>query len=404
MSQGTNGYLLQVAIHLQKIRKRLMKRFSTLLLMCFLGLSVQAQTSWFGNTSCTDHGAKIADQALTSLINVERSMAIGMARAALLIDEGCGIAKLVLANASGDSQDALLNEASEMNLSVDERLWMELMQSDDPWQPAATALVEAGNTAPVFAWMSAWDSNRGTIAENMEGFVSDFPAHAASAYNMLAYAHADASWGVEEANMVQALRYLDLYDDAHSGPNAADSRSEILWNAGEKAGAWAAIRVAVDKGGNPSMYADRAGTIWRAMNEDNLAKAIHEKVASFWSESDTEEDVAARSAMLAATSSHCDSNMEACYTATKEEVIAALGAGGEWLSLEVSDVDVMFNSDYRTAVATHLNAGQYKVDGTVVDYQARASSVWSLDPWSGEWLLIHGNFAPSGGSGIPSTN
>lgn len=382
-----------------------MKRFFILHLLCFVGISAQAQSSWFGNTSCTDQGAVIADQALVSLINVERPMAIGMARAALLIDEGCGIAKLVLANASGDSQDALLNEASGMNLSVDERLWMDLLQSDDPWQPAATAIVEAGNTAPVFAWMSSWDRNRGTVAANMENFVSDYPDHAASAYNMLAYAYADASWGAEEANMVQAMRYLDLYEEAHAGPNAADSRSEILWNAGEKSGAWAAIRAAVDKGGNPSMYADRAQTIWRAMNEENLAKAIHEKVAAFWSGSDAEQDVETRSELLAATSSHCDSNMEACYRATKAEVLAALGAGAEWLSLEVSDVDVTFNSDYRTAVATHMNAGQYKIDdGTVVDYRARASSVWSLDPWTGEWLLIHGNFAPSGGSGIPSTN
>ena len=97
--------------------------------------------------------------------------------------------------------------------------------------------------------------------------------------------------------------------------------------------------------------------------------------------------------------------MEACNRATKDEVLAALGEGVEWLSSEVSDVDVTFNSDYRTAVATHMNAGQYKTgDGTIVDYQARASSVWSLDPWSGDWLLIHWNFAPSGGAGIPSTN
>jgi hypothetical protein len=381
-----------------------MKLFFSVIFLASLGFTAQAQSSWFGNTSCSDDGAVIADQAFTSFINVERSMAIGMARAALLIDEGCGIAKLVQANASGDSQDALLSEASEMSLSSDERLWLDLTQSDDPWQPAATAIVESGNEAPVFSWMSSWDTNRGTVAENMEDFAEAYPDHAASAYNMLAYAYADAGWGVEEADMVRALRYLDLYDAAHEGPNAADSRSEILWNAGEKAGAWTAIRSAVDKGGNPSMYADRAGTIWRAMNEENLAKAIHDQVQAFWSGSDEEADMEARAALLAPTSSHCDSNLEACYSATKDEVLAALGAGAEWLSLEVSDVDVTFNSDYRTAVATHMNAGQYKTDDdNVVEYRARASSVWSLDPWSGDWLLIHGNFAPSGGAGIPST-
>jgi len=381
-----------------------MKFFFSVIFLASLGFTAQAQSSWFGNTSCSDDGAVIADQAFTSLINVERSMAIGMARAALLIDEGCGIAKLVQANASGDSKDALLSEASEMSLSSDERLWLDLTQSDDPWQPAATAIVESGNKAPIFSWLSSWDTNRGTVAENMEDFVEAYPDHAASAYNMLAYAYADASWGVEEADMVRALRYMDLYDAAHEGPNAADSRSEILWNAGEKAGAWTAIRSAVDKGGNPSMYADRAGTIWRAMNEENLAKAIHDKVQAFWSGSDEEADMEARAALLAPTSSHCDSNLEACYIATKDEVLAALGAGAEWLSLEVSDVDVTFNSDYRTAVATHMNTGQYKTDDdNVVEYRARASSVWSLDPWSGAWLLIHGNFAPAGGAGIPST-
>lgn len=381
-----------------------MKLFFSVIFLASLGFTAQAQSSWFGNTSCSDDGVVIADQAYTSLINVERSLAIGMARAALLIDEGCGIAKLVQANASGDSQDALLSEASEMSLSSDERLWLDLTQSDDPWQPAATAIVESGNEAPVFSWLSSWDTNRGTVAENMEDFAEAYPDHAASAYNMLAYAYADAGWGVEEADMVRALRYLDLYDAAHEGPNAADSRSEILWNAGEKAGAWTAIRSAVDKGGNPSMYADRAGTIWRAMNEENLAKAIHDQVQAFWSGSDEEADMEARAALLAPTSSHCDSNLEACYSATKDEVLAALGAGPEWLSLEVSDVDVTFNSDYRTAVATHMNAGQYKTDDdNVVEYRARASSVWSLDPWSGDWLLIHGNFAPSGGAGIPST-
>ena len=381
-----------------------MKLFFSVIFLASLGFTAQAQSSWFGNTSCSDDGVVIADQAYTSLINVERSLAIGMARAALLIDEGCGIAKLVQANASGDSQDALLSEASEMSLSSDERLWLDLTQSDDPWQPAATAIVESGNEAPVFSWMSSWDTNRGTVAENMEDFAEAYPDHAASAYNMLAYAYADAGWGVEEADMVRALRYLDLYDAAHEGPNAADSRSEILWNAGEKAGAWTAIRSAVDKGGNPSMYADRASTIWRAMNEENLAKAIHDQVQAFWSGSDEEADMEARAALLAPTSSHCDSNLEACYSATKDEVLAALGAGPEWLSLEVSDVDVTFNSDYRTAVATHMNAGQYKTDDdNVVEYRARASSVWSLDPWSGDWLLIHGNFAPSGGAGIPST-
>jgi hypothetical protein len=382
-----------------------LKHLLTITAFMFLGMSAHAQSSWFATTSCSAHGAAIADKALDALINVERPMAIGMAKASLLIDEGCGIAKLVLANASGDSQQRLLEEAGASNLSADEALWHSLLVMDSGWQQAATEIVASGNTSPAFAYMSTWDGETGTPAANWEAFAAKHPDHASAAYNQLAYAYGQASWGIEEVDMIRALRYMDLYEETHDGPNAADSRSEILWTAGEKAGAWTAIRQAVDRGGNPSIYATRAGVIWRAMNEADLATAIHEKVAAFWSGSDADADVEARAAMLAPTSSHCDSNMEACYKASKEEVLAALSAGAEWLSLEVSDVEVTFNSDYSTAVATHMNTGQYKIaDGSVVDYKARASSVWSLDPLAGEWFLIHGNFAPSGGAGIPSTN
>ena len=384
-----------------------MKRIFFFLTLSFTALSVQAQSSWFTNTSCSPHGTAIADEAFEAFVNLERPMAIAMSKAALLIDEGCGIAKLVLANASGDSKQRLLDEAGAMSLSADEALWHGLLQMGQGWQQAATEIVESGNESPAFAYQSAWDAERGTVAANMEAFAAEYPDHAASAYNNLAYAYAQANWGVEEVDMIKAMRYLDLYEQGHDGPNASDSRSEILWSAGERAGAWTAIRSAVDRGGNPSIYASRAGVIYRAMNEADLATAIHEKVSTFWvwGVLDAEGNKEARAALLAPSSSHCNSNMEACYKATKVEQLGKLSAGSEWLSLEVSDVDVTFNSDYSTAVATHMNTGQYRTDdGSVVDYKARASSVWSLDPLSGEWLLIHGNFAPSGGAGIPSTN
>ncbi|MDA1332540.1 MAG: nuclear transport factor 2 family protein [Proteobacteria bacterium] len=392
-----------------------MKHIFFFLTLSFTALSVQAQSSWFTNTSCSPHGTAIADEAFEALVNVERPMAIGMSKAALLIDEGCGIAKLVLASASGDSQQRLLDEAGAMSLSADEALWHGLLKMDQGciqlwscqgWQQAATEIVESGNESPAFAYQSAWDAERGTVAANMEAFVAEYPDHAASAYNILAYAYAQAGGGVEEVDMIKAMRYLYLYEQGHDGPNASDSRSEILWSAGERAGAWTAIRSAVDRGGNPSIYASREGVIWRAMNEADLATAIHEKVSTFWGVFlDAEGNKEAWAALLAPSSSHCNSNMEACYKATKVEQLGKLSAGPEWLSLEVSDVDVTFNSDYSTAVATHMNTGQYKTDdGSVVDYKARGSSVWSLDPLLGEWLLIHVNFAPSGGAGIPSTN
>jgi hypothetical protein len=381
------------------------KTFPFLLLLCGLSTPLLAQSAWVTSTSCSDHGATIADEALEAHINVERPMAIAMARAALLIDAKCGLAKLVLAGASGDSKAALFAEASSMDLSADERLWLGLMQSDDPWQPQATAILEDGNASPLFAWLSTWDTAKGTVAANMEAFVESHPDHASAAYNMLAYAYAEASWGVEKADMIRAMRYLDLYEETHPGPNPGDSRAELLSNAGEMAGAFSAIRKAVDRGGSPSIYSTHAFSIWRAMNHEDLAAAIAGQIQTFWSGPDVEVDQETRAALLSETSTHCDSNMEDCYRATsKEDVLGRMGGRAEWQSLSVSNIDVWFNADYTTAVATHMAAGQYTLDGTLTDYKARASTVWDLDDATGDWLLVHANFAPAGGAGIPSSN
>ena len=47
----------------------------------------------------------IVNQAITSLSNIEAHMAIGMAKAALIVDEDCECAKLVIAAAATNNQD-----------------------------------------------------------------------------------------------------------------------------------------------------------------------------------------------------------------------------------------------------------------------------------------------------------
>ncbi len=56
------------------------------------------------------------------------------------------------------------------------------------------------------------------------------------------------------------------------------------------------------------------------MNHDDLSEAISEQIKLFWSNSDDEAQLEARAALLNPVSTHCDSNMEACYSATSDEV------------------------------------------------------------------------------------
>ena len=55
---------------------------------------------WIEDTSCNKNASKIVNEAITSLSNLEHLMAVGMAKAALVVDDNCECAKLVLAAAA----------------------------------------------------------------------------------------------------------------------------------------------------------------------------------------------------------------------------------------------------------------------------------------------------------------
>ena len=63
-----------------------------------LVLSTSISTAqWVQKTSCDKNAAIISDQAVEALTNLEYTIALGMAKAALLLDSDCGCALLTLA-------------------------------------------------------------------------------------------------------------------------------------------------------------------------------------------------------------------------------------------------------------------------------------------------------------------
>ena len=73
-----------------------------LLFLLVLSTSISS-AQWVQKTSCEKNGAIISNQAVEALTNLEYTMALGMAKAALLIDSDCGCAQLTLAAISSSN-------------------------------------------------------------------------------------------------------------------------------------------------------------------------------------------------------------------------------------------------------------------------------------------------------------
>ena len=90
-------------IYLVLKKQLIMKKILITSLMTFTVLfNVNAQ-QWIDDSSCNNKASAIVNEAITSLANLEHLMAVGMAKAALLVDEDCECANLVIAAAAGNN-------------------------------------------------------------------------------------------------------------------------------------------------------------------------------------------------------------------------------------------------------------------------------------------------------------
>jgi hypothetical protein len=108
-------------------------------------VSANAQ-QWIEQTSCNKNASKIVNEAITSLSNLEHLTAIGMAKAALLVDQNCECAKLVIAAAASDNENWGSRSEKLQNINVKsltniERTWhMLLSTSSEKYDQAVKKL------------------------------------------------------------------------------------------------------------------------------------------------------------------------------------------------------------------------------------------------------------------------
>tara|TARA_B110000444_G_scaffold93529_1_gene88322 strand:+ start:368 stop:1501 length:1134 start_codon:yes stop_codon:yes gene_type:complete len=366
--------------------------------------STVASAQWVQKTSCKKDAAKITNEAIESIANLEYLPAMGMAKAALLLDPECGCAQLALAaisspNPNWGSQKSKLEAMNVSKLSAEEKAWHEFLMASREDRPAvAKASATKYPNSPLVNLLvtSPADFN------SFKTFAEKFPNQAASAYNMMSYGYLRGDYG--EPNQDMAMDYVKRSQQMHDGPNAHDSMAEHYAAIGDYQKALDAELKAVDYARFGSPYWDYARTYYAKVNQEELSKELM-KSQTEAQDAVTNGDYETFSKYEHPDIIHTtgDSNLSPFYTFNKasfdrEQAIV-------WNKFELNDMDVTYSPDMRTAVLTFYASGSYtfkKTPGGNVAYSTRGSSVW-VNTADG-WKIMHSSWAPNkDGKGIPQS-
>ena len=365
--------------------------------------STVASAQWVQKTSCKKDAAKITNEAIESIANLEYLPAMGMAKAALLLDPKCGCAQLALAaisspNPNWGSQKSKLEAMNVSSLSAEEKAWHEFLMASREDRPAvAKASATKYPDSPLVNLLvtSPADFN------SFKTFAEKFPNQAAAAYNMMSYGYLRGDYG--EPNQDMAMDYVKRSQQMHDGPNAHDSMAEHYAAIGDYQKALDAELKAVDYARFGSPYWNYARTYYSKVNQEELSKELM-KSQTEAQDAVTNGDYETFSKYEHPDIIHTtgDSNLSPFYTFNKasfdrEQAIV-------WNKFELNNMNVTYSPDMRTAVLTFYATGSYTFKDTKeeVAYSTRGSSVW-VNTADG-WKIMHSSWAPNkDGKGIPQS-
>lgn len=363
--------------------------------------STVASAQWVQKTSCKKDAAKITNEAIESIANLEYMPAMGMAKAALLLDPECGCAQLTLAaisspNPNWGSQKSKLEAMDVSKLSAEEKAWHGFLMASREDRPAvAKAEATKYPDSPLvnFLVTSPADFN------SFKTFAEKFPNQAAAAYNMMSYGYLRGDYG--EPNQDMAMDYVTRSQQMHDGPNAHDSMAEHYAAIGDYQKALDSQLKAVDYARFGSPYWNYARTYYAKVNQEELSKELMKNQTEA-QDAITDGDYETFSKYEHPDIIHTtgDSNLSPFYTFNKasfdrEQAIV-------WNKFELNNMNVTYSPDMRTAVLTFYASGSYTFKETKeeVAYSTRGSSVW-VNTADG-WKIMHSSWAPNkDGKGIP---
>jgi hypothetical protein len=390
-----------------------LKRLSPAALVCILGACAVAdaqewgsavtahEDQWLTATSCEAPAHALVNEAITAAQQLEYGRAWGLTQAALMLDDSCPAARLVQARlsnseANGGSRAERIAELEGVDLAPSEAAYLGHLQAEDWRGFCASAREELPDDAFFMACATTPDA---AGVENLIAFTERFPALASPAHNQLAYVYGQGLWGVavdHDASRDHVEALMSMY----GGPNAFDSQAELAAGRGEWDLALSSQTTAVDRGGAVA-YGNNWTRYQSHVNEASIREAIEAATTRMIEAvGNSDEMMAAIQSSMAENVVMCFSSMEACGAVTAAEYHARTAAV-EWVvgAGAARDIEVHFSADRHHAISTHVQTGAYMANGARVDYSTRVSGVWDLTGDAPR--LIHANYAPMGGAGIP---
>lgn len=375
-----------------------MRLLLTTVIICLSTIQTNAQ--WIESSSCDELSGTIANKGITHLVNLEPMSAVAMANAALIADESCALANIVLADAAIERDKmTYLSQIGSLPLSAEEKAYLNIILATNEERPSVAAEeFKKQSSNPLLHYKYAgsngdWES----MLDGASKYVGS--EQSVSFMNTVAYGYSGGQYGEQDYN--RALEILDLAIATYDTPNLRDSKAEHLAGMGKMEEAFnEQLSAYASNGSAGSPYVTNLQKYYRASQAEDLKDALQSLVQERM-DATMKDD---RDALQALTvqgfeAIACNSNLEPCYVA---QPLLDPSVNIEWLEFRASNMEIYFNGSYDYAVIVFNASGSYKLEsGEVIsDYNTRVSEVWGIE--DGEWKMWLSNYAPvSNSSGIP---
>ena len=375
-----------------------MKNNLTFVALCF---TILLNAQWMNKTSCSKKASLITNNAIEYAMNLEHMAAFGAANSALLIDEDCGCAKLILAAVSSNnenwgSRSEKLKAINTTKLSPEEKGWYQyLAASSEDRQVVSMGLASKFPKSALMNYLVTGPQD----FNSFKVFAEKFPSYASSAYNMMSYGYMRGDFGKEDTT--NGMKYVKMSQDMHDGPNSHDSMAEHYASNGDYENALKAALKAVDYATFASPYMKTAQLYYAKKNKKSISDkviALQESMQKAIMSGDYEAYKKFEHPEIKVPTG--DSNLNPFYIYTEKDVVIDTEITWEFFTL--SNMETYFSPDMNTAVITFVADGKYTFidNAKTVSYATRGSSVWNYT--DDGWKVLHTSYAPRKGRvGIP---
>jgi hypothetical protein len=375
-----------------------MKNNLTFVALCFT-MILNAQ--WMNDTSCSKKASLITNSAIEYAMNLEYMAAFGAANSALLIDEDCGCAKLILAAVSSNnknwgSRSEKLKAINTTKLSPEEKGWYQyLAASSEDRQAVSKSLASKFPKGALMNYLGTGPQD----FNSFKVFAEKFPSYASSAYNMISYGYMRGDFGKEDTT--NAMKYVKMSQDMHDGPNSHDSMAEHYAANGDYENALNAALKAVDYATFASPYMKTEQLYYAKKNKKSMSDKViahQESMQKAIMSGDYEAYKKFEHPEIKVPTG--DSNLNPFYIYTEKDVVVDTEI--TWEFFKLSNMETYFSPDMNTAVITFVADGKYTFidNAKTVSYATRGSSVWNYT--DDGWKVLHTSYAPRKGRvGIP---